>query len=161
MLNVEIGMSMYVYNVHFFVWRRKKNDTYVIRQVLFCRTIYLFRWPCGNLWHVFLSQKLFFQYDPGYWQDLSARQNLPSRCLYLVQIVILATCSSDKPRIPPLTKMSSFLLTLLHLDKWQLAKCNVISSMHSETNTFPSTHLLGPHSVSTISLKKQLDETAE
>ena len=80
---------------------------------------------------------------PGYWQDLGARQNLPSRCLCLGQIVILATCSSDKPRIPALAKMSSFSLTLLHLDKWQLAKCDVISSMHSETNTFPSTPLLG------------------
>ena len=68
---------------------------------------------------------------PGYWQDLGARQNLPSRCLCLGQIVILATCSFDKPRTPALAKMSSFSLTLLHLDKWQLAKCNVISSMHA------------------------------
>ena len=55
-----------------------------------------------------------------------------------------------KPRIRTLAKMSSFslsLLHLLHLDKWQLAKCDVISSMYSVTNTFSSTLLLGPHSV--------------
>ena len=79
----------------------------------------------------------------------------------LGQIVILATCSSDKPRVPALAKMSSFSLTLLHLDRWQLFKCDAISSMHSETNTFLSTPLLGPHSVYSISQKEQLDETAE
>ena len=74
---------------------------------------------------------------PGYWQDLGARQNLPSRCLCLGQIVILATCSFDKPRTPALAKMSSFSLTLLHLDKWQLVRYNVISSisLHKPTGT--------------------------
>ena len=77
---------------------------------------------------------------------------------YLV-FVPWADChfSSDKPRIPALAKMSSFSMTLLHLYKWQLAKCDVISSMHPGTNTFPSTPLLGPHSAFTISRKQQLD----
>ena len=68
-----------------------------------------------------------------------------------------------KPRIRTLAKMSSFslsLLHLLHLDKWQLAKCEVISSMHSVTNTFSSTPLPGPHSVYDLA-EELLDEIAE
>ena len=71
-----------------------------------------------------------------------------------------------KPRIPPLAKMSSFslswlrLLHLLHLDKWQPAKCDVISSKHSVTNTFSSTPLLGPHPVYDLA-EELLDEIAE
>ena len=68
-----------------------------------------------------------------------------------------------KPRIRTLAKMSSFslsLLHLLHLDKWQLAKCDVISSMHSVTNTFSSTPLLGPDSVYDL-VEELLDEIAE
>ena len=158
------------------------------------------RRPSRNSRHVFMPEYLFCQWVPGYWQVLSTRQNLPSRCLCLGQIVILvlacvqdppplrknlkgpfirfflrgggggsvtgylvfvpwADChfSSDKPRIPALAKMSSFSMTLLHLNKWQLAKCDVISSMHSATNSFPSTPLLGPYSVFTISRKEQHD----
>ena len=66
-----------------------------------------------------------------------------------------------KPQILTLAKMSPFSLTLLHLDKLQLAKCDLISSMHSVTKTFPSTLLLGPNSVFTISQEEQLDEIAE
>ena len=68
-----------------------------------------------------------------------------------------------KPRIRTLAKMSSFSLSLLHLqhlDKWQLAKCEVISSMHSVTNTFSSTPLPGPHSVYDLA-EELLDEIAE
>ena len=66
-------------------------------------------------------------------------------------------------RIRTLAKMSSFsssLLHLLHLDKWQLAKCDVISSMYSVTNTFSSTPLLGPRSVYDLA-EELLDEIAE
>ena len=71
-----------------------------------------------------------------------------------------------KPRIRPLAKMSSFslswlhLLDLLHIDKWQPAKCDVKSSMHSVTNTFSSTPLLEPHSVYDLA-EELLDGIAE
>ena len=71
------------------------------------------------------------------------------------QIVIWAPTSLALS-IPALAKMSSFSMTLLHLNKLQLAKCDVISSMHPSTNTFPSIPLLGPHSVFTISRNKSL-----
>ena len=66
-----------------------------------------------------------------------------------------------KPRIRTLAKMRLFslsLLHLLHLDK--LAKCDVISFMHSVTNTFSSTPLMGPHSVYDLA-ENLLDEIAE
>ena len=71
-----------------------------------------------------------------------------------------------KPRIRPLAKMSSFSLSWLHLldllriDKWQPAKCDVKSSMHSVTNTFSSTPLLEPHSVYDLA-EELLDGIAE
>ena len=134
-----------------FAWRRNKNDpTGIVLSNNILISLAMWKFTCLPVTEVILPVW------PGYWQDLSARQNLPSRCLCIVQIVFLATCSSDKPRIPALTKMSSFSLTLLHLDKWKLAKCNAISSTHSDTNTFPSTPLLGPHSISTISRKNNL-----
>ena len=116
-----------------------------------------------QIYHIFapfanISKSVFSSSVTRPWRSPKPAQQV-SVCLG--QIVILATCSSDKPRVPALAKMSSFSLTLLHLDKWQLFKCDVISSMHSETNTFLSTPLLGPHSVYTISQKEQLDETAE
>ena len=68
-----------------------------------------------------------------------------------------------KPRIRTLAKMSSFslsLLHLLHLDKWQLAKCDVICVGHRVHKWYSSTPLLGPHSVYDFA-EELLDEMAE
>ena len=97
----------------------------------------------------------------------------PNKTLMLAKTCQVGVCAlgrlsfqfriPTKPRIRTLAKMSSFSLSLLHLlnlDKWQLAKCDVISSMHSVTNTFSSTPLLGPHSVYNLT-EELLDESAE
>ena len=72
---------------------------------------------------------------PGYWHDLGPRQNLPSKCLCLGQMVIPSSWILDKCWVPALAMINLASVTSLHFDKWQLAKWAGIFSLHSESKT--------------------------
>jgi len=113
-----------------FAWRRNKNDTYVIRQVLFCRTIYLFRWPCGNLRHVFLSQKLFCQYDQGIDKTLALAKTCPAD--------VCALCRLSFWRLVPPTSLG-YLLSLKWVHFHWLCYTWTSDSLLSATQYHPRT----------------------
>ena len=88
---------------------------------------------------------------PGYWRDLGLRQNLPSKCLCLGQMVIPSSWILDKCWIPALAMINLASVTSLHFDKWQLAKWADISALHSESKTCSTSSLLEPHGLWSIS----------
>jgi len=88
---------------------------------------------------------------PGCWHDFGARQNLPSECLCLGQMVMRASCVADIRRIPALAMISSASVTSPHFDKWQLDKCAEISALHCERKTWLSLSLEDPQGVCNIS----------
>ena len=88
---------------------------------------------------------------PGYWHDFGPRQNLPSKCLCLGQMVIPSSWILDKCWIPALAMINLASVTSLHFDKWQLAKWADISALHSESKTCSTSSLLEPHGLWSIS----------
>jgi len=97
-----------------------------------------------------------FPVCPGCWHVLGARQNLPSECLCLGQMVMHVICVADIPRIPALTMISSASVTSPHFDKWQLNKCAEMSALHSDRTTWFSLSLEDPQGVWSISWSEQL-----
>ena len=54
---------------------------------------------------------------PGYWHDFGARQNLPSECLCLGQMVMRVIWVADIARIPALAIISPASVTSPHFDR--------------------------------------------
>ena len=80
----------------------------------------------------FPAKLLTFPVCPGYWHDFGARQNLPSECVCLGQMVTCLSFDADIPRIPTLAMISSASVTSPHFGKWQLNKWAEMSALHSD-----------------------------
>ena len=78
----------------------------------------------------FPAKLVTFPVWPGYWHDFGARQNLPSECLCLGQMVTCVSCVADIPRIPTLAMISSASVTSPHFGKRQLNKWAEMSALH-------------------------------
>ena len=70
-----------------------------------------------EVYHVFPAKLVSFPVWPGYWHDFGARQNLPSECLCLGQMVMRVIWVADIARIPALAMISSASVTSPHFDR--------------------------------------------
>ena len=104
----------------------------------------------------FPAKLVTFPVCPGYWHDFGARQNLPSECLCLGQMVTCVSCVADIPRIPTLAMISSASVTSPHFGNWQLNKWAEMSALHSDRKTWLSLSLEDPQGVWSISWSEQL-----
>ena len=87
-------------------------------------------------------------------QVVRGLHSLPRLFRCLEQIFILEICSWESSNSPALARTTSYSFSS-DLDKWQLDKCALTSSLQSTRSTISDTPLLSPHKMDWIPEKEQ------